>query len=285
MSKVQDQILASVGKQLTNMAGDALINYFTGQYKSGRDRTYDALTERKSEPTIEGHFTKGRVDKSTEGIPIPEDPRRTYRSATGEDPDMQEPTRVQQYWRKYAPRMEDGNQVFDQTVRPTQVDVDPIKNRATGKYEAYYNKLPKDYASWIPGFAYQNPETSAAVVGALNPIAQIGAATAIGAGIYNYSKPRSDYALAVQDSAQQGGYNPNVEAAQASAMYRAALEEQKFQHKMALMDARAQAATPGVQEYGAAVLGRQSPSGIPQMGDAYGMVNNMFKTPIPTYGV
>ena len=81
MSKVQDQILASVGKQLTNMAGDALINYFTGQYKSGRDRTYDALTERKSEPTIEGHFTKGRVDKSTEGIPIPEDPG-TYKGST-----------------------------------------------------------------------------------------------------------------------------------------------------------------------------------------------------------
>ena len=285
MSKVQDQILASVGKQLTTMAGQALGNYLKGQFSTGRDWAYDALTEKKSEPTIEGHFTKGRVDKSTEGIPIPEDPRRTYRRATGEDPEMQEPTRVQQYWRKYAPRMEDGNQVFDQTVRPTQVNVDPIKNRATGKYEAYYNKLPEDYADWIPGFAYKNPETSAAVVGALNPLAQVGLATAVGAGIYNYSKPRSDYAAAVQDSAQHGGYNPNVEAAQASAMYRAQLEEQKFQHKMALMEHRQQAATPGVQEYGKAVLGRQSPSGMPQIPDAYGMVNNIFSTPVPNYGV
>ena len=274
---VQDQILASVGKQLTNMAGDALINYFKGQYTSGRDRAYDALTEKVGYKDPLTHFTAGSRP----------DQKGDYQTNLFEDEPGPE-SKMGGFWRRYG-RHKDASQPggygYEQTVRPPQVDEEPVLNRTTGLHEAYYNKKPSDYASWIPGFAYQNPEASAAVVGALNPIAQIGAATAIGAGIYNYSKPRSDYAVAVQDSAQHGGYNPNVEAAHASAMYRAQLEEQKFQHKMALMDARAQAATPGVQEYGKAVLGRQSPSGVPQMGDAYGMVNNIFSAPIPTYGV
>ena len=282
MSKVQDQILASVGKQLTTMAGQALGNYLQGQFKTGRDWAYDRLTDQVATPNQLDHFTKGSRPNPTQVV----DNRVTGdvdQEVVREEP---APGTMGGFWKRYGPIMEDNKRVgYEQTVRPTQVNVPPELNRETGKWEAYYDKKPSEYADWIPGFAYKNPETSAAVVGALNPIAQIGAATAIGAGIYNYSKPRSDYAVAVQDSAQHGGYNPNVEAAHASAMYRAQLEEQKFQHKMALMDARAQAATPGVQEYGKAVLGRQAPSGMPQIPDAYGMVNNIFSTPVPNYGV
>ena len=282
MSKVQDQILASVGKQLTTMAGQALGNYLQGQFKTGRDWAYDRLTDQVATPNQLDHFTKGSRPNPTQVV----DNRVTGdvdQEVVREEP---APGTMGGFWKRYGPIMEDNKRVgYEQTVRPTQVNVPPELNRETGKWEAYYDKKPSEYADWIPGFAYKNPETSAAVVGALNPIAQIGAATAIGAGIYNYSKPRSDYAVAVQDSAQHGGYNPNVEAAHASAMYRAQLEEQKFQHKMALMDARAQAATPGVQEYGKAVLGRQAPSGMSQIPDAYGMVNNIFSTPVPNYGV
>ena len=282
MSKVKDQILASVGKQLTTMAGQALGNYLQGQFKTGRDWAYDRLTDQVATTNQLDHFTKGSRPNPTQVV----DNRVTGdvdQEVVREEP---APGTMGGFWKRYGPIMEDNKRVgYEQTVRPTQVNVPPELNRETGKWEAYYDKKPSEYADWIPGFAYKNPETSAAVVGALNPIAQIGAATAIGAGIYNYSKPRSDYAVAVQDSAQHGGYNPNVEAAHASAMYRAQLEEQKFQHKMALMDARAQAATPGVQEYGKAVLGRQAPSGMSQIPDAYGMVNNIFSTPVPTYGV
>jgi len=282
MSKVQDQILASVGKQLTTMAGQALGNYLKGQFSTGRDWAYDRLTDQVATPNQLDHFTKGSRPNPTQVV----DNRVTGdvdQEVVREEP---APGTMGGFWKRYGPIMEDNKRVgYEQTVRPTQVNVPPELNRETGKWEAYYDKKPSEYADWIPGFAYKNPETSAAVVGALNPLAQVGLATAVGAGIYNYSKPRSDYAAAVQDSAQHGGYNPNVEAAQASAMYRAQLEEQKFQHKMALMEHRQQAATPGVQEYGQAVLGRQASPAMPQMGDAYGMVNNIMSARIPNYGV
>ena len=283
MSKVKDQILASVGKQLTTMAGQALGNYLQGQFKTGRDWAYDRLTDQVATTNQLDHFTAGSRPKPTQVV----DDRVTGdvdQEVVREEP---APEGLGGFWRRYGQIKGDDGKVlgYEQYVRPTQVNVAPERNRRTGKWEAYYDKKPSEYADWIPGFAYKNPETSAAVVGALNPLAQVGLATAVGAGIYNYSKPRSEYAAAVQDSAQHGGYNPNVEAAQASAMYRAQLEEQKFQHKMALMEHRQQAATPGVQEYGKAVLGRQSPSGMPQIPDAYGMVNNIFSTPVPNYGV
>ena len=215
MSKVQDQILASVGKQLTTMAGQALGNYLQGQFKTGRDWAYDRLTDQVATPNQLDHFTKGSRPNPTQVV----DNRVTGdvdQEVVREEP---APGTMGGFWKRYGPIMEDNKRVgYEQTVRPTQVNVPPELNRETGKWEAYYDKKPSEYADWIPGFAYKNPETSAAVVGALNPLAQIGAATAIGAGIYNYSKPRSDYAVAVHDSAQHGGYNPNVEAAHASAM-------------------------------------------------------------------
>ncbi len=276
MVKPQDQIFNTALKEGTKIAGELLKNYFLGQYQTARDATYDTLTSKIEKPNEADHFTAASVRQP--GV---------FQTDLFGRKDA-EADYSQGRWKRYGQYKDPsqkGGYGYDQTVRPTQVDVQPHLNRETGQYEAIYDRKPSERASYIPGFAYNNPETTAAAVGILNPLAQIGLATAVGAGIYNYSKPRSDYALAVQDSAQQGGYNPNVEAAQASAMYRAALEEQKFQHKMALMDHRQQAATPGVQDYGQAVLNRRSPSGIPQMGDPYGMVNNIMSAPIPTYGV
>ena len=281
---IQDQILNTALREGTKMAGDALVNYFTGQYRTGRDLAYDELTEKKAYKDPLTHFTAGSrpqprqvVDSRVTGDV--ENPRVTEEPAA---------TQMGNRWRSYGPVV-DGRR--EQTVRPAQAEQEPILNRSTGKYEAYYDKKPSDYADYIPRGAYQNPETVATAVGLANPLAQIGAATAIGAGIYNYSKPRSEYSAAI-DEGQFPPYNANVAAAEAKYLYTQQIEKQKHQNQIDLLNhkekirlAQEQALTPGVQDYGQAVLGRQASPAMPQMGDAYGMVNNIMSARIPTYGV
>ena len=87
------------------------------------------------------------------------------------------------------------------------------------------------------------------------------AAAAIGTGylaggLFGGSKPRSDYALAVQGNPYLGGTgNANIDAAQASAYYQQQTAEMKFQHQMALQQARLNAQTPANQPYGGGVSG------------------------------
>ena len=278
---VQDQILNTALREGTKLAGDALINYFTGQYRTARDLAYDELTEKKAYKDPLTHFQKGSIPK----------PSGDYQTDLFEDEPGPE-TRMGNAWRRYGQyEAPDGGYGYTQTVRPPQVEEEPILNRATGKYEAYYTKDPMDYADWIPRGAYQNPETVATAVGLANPLAQIGAATAIGAGIYNYSKPRSDYSVPV-DEGQFPPYNANVAAAEAKYLYTQQIEQQKHQNQIDLLNHKErirlnqqQSLTPGVQDYGKAVLGRQASPAMPQMGDPYAMVNNIMSAPIPKYGV
>jgi hypothetical protein len=83
-----------------------------------------------------------------------------------------------------------------------------------------------------------------------------------------------------------------VAAAEAKYLYTQQIEKQKHQNQIDLLNHKEkirlhqeQALTPGVQDYGKAVLGRQASPAIPQMGDAYGMVNNIMSARIPNYGV
>ena len=287
---IQDQILNTALREGTKMAGDALVNYFTGQYRTARDLAYDELTDKVGYKTIPEHFQKSSraqprqvVDNRVTGDV--ENPRVVEEPAA---------TQMGNAWKRYG-RYRDSSQPggygYAQTVRPAQAEVEPILNRSTGKYEAYYNKKPSEYADWIPRGAYQNPETVATAVGLANPLAQIGAATAIGAGIYNYSKPRSDYSVPV-DEGQFPPYNANVAAAEAKYLYTQQIEQQKHQNQIDLLNHKErirlnqqQSLTPGVQDYGKAVLGRQASPAMPQMGDPYAMVNNIMSAPIPKYGV
>ena len=290
---VQDQILNTALREGTKMAGDALVNYFTGQYRTARDLAYDELTSKKGYKTIPQHFkASSRVqprqvvdDRVTGDV---ENPRVTEEPAA---------TQMGNHWKQYGPIY--GPEVngrnpqigWEQQVRPTQAEQEPILNRATGEYEAYYDKKPSEYADWIPRGAYQNPETVATAVGLANPLAQLGAATAIGAGIYNYSKPRSDYSVPV-DEGQFPPYIANVAAAEAKYLYTQQIEQQKHQNQIDLLNHKErirlnqqQSLTPGVQDYGKAVLGRQASPAMPQMGDPYAMVNNIMSAPKPKNGV
>jgi len=128
-----------------------------------------------------------------------------------------------------------------------RISVEPSGTEA-GKY---ITTLMKHSENPISDFLYSNPETTATVAGLAAP-----AAAAIGTGylvseLFGGSKPRSDYALAVQGNPYLGGTgNANIDAAQASAYYQQQTAEMKFQHQMALQQARQQAQTPGVQSYG-----------------------------------
>ena len=282
---VQDQILNTALREGTKMAGDALVNYFTGQYRTARDLAYDELTSKKGYKTIPEHFKAGSRVK----------PTGNYQTDLFED-EPEPATQMGNHWKQYGPLYgyPDGKKTrigWEQQVRPTQAEQEPILNRATGEYEAYYDKKPSEYADWIPRGAYQNPETVATAVGLANPLAQIGAATAIGAGIYNFSKPRSEYSAPV-DEGQFPPYNANVAAAEAKYLYTQQIEKQKHQNQIDLLNHKErirlnqqQSLTPGVQDYGQAVLGRQASPSMPQMGDPYAMVNNIMSARIPNYGV
>ena len=93
-------------------------------------------------------------------------------------------------------------------------------------------------------------------------------------------KPRSEYALPVQDS---GGYNPNVEASRASYEYAAKLEMLKQQNRERNEWARQQARTPGVQQYSSQPAGGYGQ--YPDMNfNAAQMASSIINAPTPVYG-
>ena len=136
----------------------------------------------------------------------------------------------------------------------TDRSVGPVYEKGTG-YDQRWTKTPDDYRpdyvtedSVIDkalGSIYSNPERVANMAGTATA-----AGTAIlGGGALNWwaegSKPRSQYAAPV--SPIRGSYNSSVESAQASAYFKHELEKQKFENKMALMEAREQSRVPGTQ--------------------------------------
>jgi|LULZ01.1.fsa_nt_gb hypothetical protein len=114
--------------------------------------------------------------------------------------------------------------------------------------------VPPEGGKWAQ-VLYDNPEFTAKAVGTT---IGIGTPLAAGAFLHHFAqggKPRSAYAAPVTPT--RGGYdstyNPSVESARAAAQYRHDLEEQKFRHKMDLMNARQEARTPGSQGGGYSV--------------------------------
>jgi hypothetical protein len=119
-----------------------------------------------------------------------------------------------------------------------------------GGYEA---EVMSPTGASIYGATGLGPET----VGNLASIAGTGAALGLagwGFGqLFGGSKPRSDYALAIQGNPYFGATgNSNIDAAQASAYYQQQTAQMKFQHALQLQAMRQQAQTPGVQGYGGA---------------------------------
>ncbi len=108
---------------------------------------------------------------------------------------------------------------------------------------------PDTFMGGIKQAMYDNPETVANIVRYGTPAAGLGAAAL---GLHVASKPRSDYALAVQGNPYLGSSgNSNIDSAAASAYYQQQTAQMKFNHQLQLQAMRQQAQTPGVQNYGA----------------------------------
>ena len=107
---------------------------------------------------------------------------------------------------------------------------------------------PDSFMGGIAQSMYDNPETVANIVRYGTPAVGLGAAAL---GLHAMSKPRSDYALAVQGNPHLGSTgNANIDAAAASAYYQQQTAEMKFNHQMQLQAMRQNAQTPTNQPYG-----------------------------------
>jgi hypothetical protein len=127
---------------------------------------------------------------------------------------------------------------------------------STKPYLSAVKRVAENPDSFIGGIAqsmYDNPEVVANAVRYGTPAVGLGAAAL---GLHMASKPRSDYALAVQGNPHLGNTgNPNIDAAQASAYYQQQTAEMKFNHQMQLQAMRQNAQTPANQPYGGGVSG------------------------------
>ena len=124
------------------------------------------------------------------------------------------------------------------------------------KYQSMIKKTAEDPNSFMGGIKqmmYDNPVGVSNAIRYGTPAVGLGAAAL---GLHMASKPRSDYALAVQGNPHLGSTgNANIDAAQASAYYQQQTAQMKFEHQMALQQARQNAQTPANQPYGGGVSG------------------------------
>ena len=137
-------------------------------------------------------------------------------------------------------------------TKADHLNVEPSGTEA-GKY---ITTIMKHSENPISDLLYSNPETTATVAGLAAPAAAAIGTGYLAGGLFGGSKPRSDYALAVQGNPYLGGTgNPNIDAAQASAYYQQQTAQMKFEHQMQLQQARQNAQTPANQPYGGGVSG------------------------------
>ena len=119
------------------------------------------------------------------------------------------------------------------------------------KYQSMIKKTAEDPNSFMGGITqmmYDNPVGVSNAIRYGTPAVGLGAAAL---GLHMMTKPRSDYALAVQGNPHLGSTgNANIDAAQASAYYQQQTAEMKFNHQMQLQAMRQNAQTPANQPYG-----------------------------------
>ena len=107
---------------------------------------------------------------------------------------------------------------------------------------------PNSFMGGIKQMMYDNPVGVSNAIRYGTPAVGLGAAAL---GLHMMSKPRSDYALAVQGNPHLGSTgNANIDAAQASAYYQQQTAQMKFNHQMQLQAMRQNAQTPANQPYG-----------------------------------
>jgi len=231
----------AVGEFLRDTAGEAI----QGTYKWGKDKAYDALTEHVSAPA-----PKERTKENEEVF------TKTFgglRTDTGKD------------WKK---RIKEG--MKDGTLGEPRSSVPEYRPGVGGEAPQFLAHFTKKNFPDIAKTFYENPEGTSELAGAATVLGGLGlAGGAVGLGM-GALKPKSEYSVPVQPS---GGYsNQSVESAMASAGAKYELEEQKFQHNMALAQMREQSRVPGVQDISVGAYGGSGMSS----GAITGLMQNQF---------
>ena len=119
------------------------------------------------------------------------------------------------------------------------------------KFQSMIKKTAEKPDSFMGGITqalYDNPVGVSNLVRYGTPVVGLGAAAL---GLHMASKPRSDYAVAVQGNPHLGETgNPSIDSARAASYFRSQEEEKKFQHAVYLRQLQAEARTPGKQGIG-----------------------------------
>jgi hypothetical protein len=249
------ELLLDFGGQVIRRAGDAMLDFFGDVYGGTSDRVVSGLarTEQQTAPR-KGFFKAGINPAREEGHKLFGTKEPGYGG-----------------WRTI-----DGREA----VRGQKA---PSFDQGTGKWEAWYKRKPEEYGEgvgkYIPEFAqkavFENPD----IVGGLAGTAAVGGVLGAG-GLAAHligehtplgdKKPKSAYGLPVET-------NANIAAANVSYQNQAALEEQKFNHHMALQAAREQSRIPGPQNTSAGSYGGGPYSSGDLMGMAQGIANQKYK--------
>lgn len=142
---------------------------------------------------------------------------------------------------------------YEGRVRPEHAFFNPeqVVKQETGPYGTAARTTKKvdpgteGFVKNIQEFGYKNPEAVASFVRGVAPGLGI---VALGTGASLLSGPaRNEYSYAVQPSSRTGGTNPNADAAYLKGQQAERLMQMKFDNEIALINARAQARTPGRQ--------------------------------------
>ena len=235
----------AVGGFLRDTAGEAI----QGTFKWGKDKAYDALTDTESAPAPRER-TKDNEDVFTKSF-------GGLRTKSGED--WSDTTAM-----PIKEAIEEGRLG---TPRSSEPEYRPGGGGEAPQFLAHFTKTK------FPNIAktfYENPEGVSELAGAATVLGGLGlAGGAIGLGM-GALKPKSEYSVPVQPS---GGYsNQSVESAMASAGAKYELEEQKFQHNMALAQMREQSRIPGVQNTSVGAYGGSGMTSSAVMG----LMQNQF---------
>ena len=231
----------AVGEFLRDTAGEAI----QGTYKWGRDKAYDAMTEHVSAPA-----PKERTEENEEVFTKTFGGLRTPKSDK---------------WSKRINRGMEAGTLGE--PRSSEPEYRPGGGGEAPQFLAHFTKTK--FPDIGKAF-YENPEAVGQLAGSATVLGGLGlAGGAVGLGM-GALKPKTDYSVPVQPS---GGYsNQSVESAMASAGAKYELEDQKFQHKMALAQMREQSRVPGVQDTS---VGAYGGSGMSSSG-VMGLMQNQF---------
>ena len=210
LADLSEPIAQAGGKYIKDKGQEFLGNFLTKSRDFGREAVYDALTD-----PIRGQ--------------VRDDPDIDYRK----DPAFNTPGG------KAKAKVREPVSVAAGETAWNAPEYDPHEGRLRG----YATKKAPEGNRFLEA-VYNNPESIASVAGVATPAAIIGG-TGFAANAILNSKPKSEYSVPVQPSAAQGGYNPSVESALASASAKYEIMQQKHANDMELQRLRQEAGRPG----------------------------------------